>query len=286
MHVLAHIEAHLDFPDEDIAPDTERSLIKRLDAAATALDELLASAWEGRILRNGLRLAIVGRPNAGKSSLLNRLLGYERAIVAPIAGTTRDTIEENAQIRGIPIVLVDTAGMRDSTDFVEQEGIRRSRQAQAEADLVLHLVDGAEGVTEEERVVLTSDKDGKNRLLVWNKIDLGNAISPLSDDVWLRISCQTGEGLDELKSAIEAKVWTGTKGRGRVDMTVNARQQDALRRARRALDAVRAALREGLGLELAAFELRVATGAVGEVVGKTSVDDLLDKIFSTFCLGK
>src|SRR5213595_2886375 len=144
MKTLAHVEAHIDFPDEDISPDTRDQLLSRLEQGVQFMDELLRTANEGQILRRGVRAAIVGRPNAGKSSLLNQLLGHDRAIVSPIPGTTRDTIEETANIRGIPVVFVDTAGLREARDSIEAEGIRRSRESLAKAELVLHILDSSE----------------------------------------------------------------------------------------------------------------------------------------------
>src|SRR5262249_40588863 len=144
MTTLAHIEAHIDFPDEDIAPDTKEQLLARLERGVAFMDELLRTAPEGQILRRGIRAAIVGRPNAGKSSFLTQLLGHDRAIVSPLPGTTRDTIEETANVRGIPVVFVDTAGLRETTDEVESEGVRRSRAALAKAELILHVLDTSE----------------------------------------------------------------------------------------------------------------------------------------------
>ena len=141
---LAHIEAHIDFPDEDIAPDTRGKLLARLEHGVAFMDELLRTANEGQILRRGIRTAIIGRPNAGKSSLLNQLLGHDRAIVSHIPGTTRDTIEETANIRGMPVVFIDTAGLREAGDEIETEGIRRSRLALEKAELVLHVLDASE----------------------------------------------------------------------------------------------------------------------------------------------
>ena len=174
MGVLAHIEAHIDFPDEDISPDTTAVLTSKLRSALDGIDALLRTAREGRFLRQGVRTALVGRPNAGKSSLLNRLLGHERAIVSPVAGTTRDTLEEVAQVRGIPLVLVDTAGLRESEDAVEREGIRRSREAAAEAELILHIVDASVSWSVEEDALVEAWA-GKVRICVSNKCDLPGA---------------------------------------------------------------------------------------------------------------
>jgi tRNA modification GTPase len=282
MIALAHIEAHLDFPDEDITPDTQEALQVRISGAIAYLETLLASAREGQVLREGVKTAIIGRPNAGKSSLLNQLLGRERAIVSPVAGTTRDTIEEVANIRGIPVVFVDTAGMRESGDQVEQEGIRRSREAASAADLVLHVIDGSSTVAADD-AALVAEFAFKTRVLVWNKVDLAKPTFP-SDGIG--VSCITGEGMEALKDAIAQAVWQGDAQGSHGHACINARHQDALRRSHASLQRTQAALKAGAALELVAFELRSATAAIGEIVGKTATDDLLDRIFSQFCLGK
>src|SRR6266545_3787589 len=171
MKTLAHVEAHIDFPDEDIAPDTKEQLLSRLERGVTFMDELLRTANEGQIFRRGIRTAIIGRPNVGKSSLLNQLLGHDRAIVSPIAGTTRDTIEETANIRGLPVVFVDTAGLREAGDSIEREGIRRSRETVANAELIVHVFDLSESFTPEDEDYLKQFAH-KKRIIVGNKIDL------------------------------------------------------------------------------------------------------------------
>ena len=171
LETLAHVEAHIDFPEEDIAPDTKDQLIARLDRGVAFMDELLRTANEGQILRRGIRAAIIGRPNAGKSSLLNQLLGHDRAIVSPIPGTTRDTIEETANIRGLPVVFIDTAGLREARDEIEVEGVRRSRQSLQQAEFILHVLDASEPLTEADRNYL-AEFAGKKRILVRNKMDL------------------------------------------------------------------------------------------------------------------
>ena len=282
MSVLAHIEAHIDFPDEDITPDTTNVLSARLTTALEGIDALLRTAREGRFLRHGVRTALVGRPNAGKSSLLNRLLGHDRAIVSPVAGTTRDTLEEVAQVRGIPLVLVDTAGLRESDDLVEREGIRRSREAAAEAELILHVVDAAVPWCAEEEALATA-WSGKGRICVANKCDLPGAL-PVPGAI--PVSCRTGAGLEALEEAIEERLVSGGVGPGDDGVAIGVRHQRVLERAREAVLQTRSGLEQHQTLELVAFELRVALTALGEVVGKTSVDDLLDSIFSQFCLGK
>jgi tRNA modification GTPase len=294
LHILAHIEAHIDFPDEDIAPDTRQQLLKRLEEGVAFITELLRTANEGQILRRGIRAAIVGRPNTGKSSLLNQLLGRDRAIVSPIPGTTRDTIEETANIRGLPVVFIDTAGLRETRDEIEVEGIRRSRQSLALAELILHVLDAGEPLTGDDQNYF-AEFAGKKRILVRNKIDLpvkwqwppamdgfdsSNLAAPLD------VSCATGQGIEPLKDAIKETIWSGEVKAEMLQVMINSRHQDALNRARasalRSIDA----LRGDATLELVALDLRIAVAAVGEIVGKTTTEDLLDSIFCQFCIGK
>jgi tRNA modification GTPase len=285
---LAHIEAHIDFPDEDIAPDTKDQLVRRLQHGIDAMDELLRTAGEGQILRRGIRAAIIGRPNAGKSSLLNQLLGRDRAIVSPIPGTTRDTIEETANIRGLPVVFIDTAGLRTARDEIEQEGIRRSRQSLQQAELILHVLDSSEPFTDEDTNYL-SDLLGKKSIVVLNKIDLPSQLVPPSTLCTrhpLPVSCLTGQGIESLKDAIRNLVWSGEIKAEMLEVMVNSRHQDALNRARAATERTLEALRQDKTLELVALDLRIAVNAIGEIVGKTTTEDLLDMIFSQFCIGK
>jgi tRNA modification GTPase len=258
------------------------------------MDELLQTAREGQILRRGIRAAIIGRPNAGKSSLLNQLLGHERAIVSPVAGTTRDTIEETANVRGIPVVLVDTAGLREAQDVIEQEGVRRSWASGERAELILHVLDASEPLTAGDEA-LWREFPGKKRIVVLNKCDLPRHLDRAAClaaagapglAAAVEVSCATGAGIEALKDAIQAAVWSGGVPGESLQVMINARHQDALRRAREAVLNSIAALRAGQPLEIAALELRIATNAIGEVVGKTTTEDLLDAIFSQFCLGK
>ena len=288
MLVLAHVEAHIDFPDEDIAPDTQATLLLKLKQAGQFMEELLRTANEGQILRRGVRAAIIGRPNVGKSSLLNLLLGHDRAIVSPIPGTTRDTIEETADVRGIPIIFIDTAGLRESIDPIEKEGIRRSRVSLERAELILHVFDCAEPLTEEDRQLM-AEFGSRKRIFVLNKSDLPSGLeaSALPNDTpQVRLCTLTGDGLEALKDAVRESVWLRQVGGEMLQVMINARHQDALRRARVAVGQAEAALAAGNSLELVAVDLRIGVNAVGEVVGKTTTDDLLDSIFSQFCLGK
>ena len=305
MLTLAHVEAHIDFPDEDIAPDTKDKLLERLEAGIVFMDQLLRTANEGQILRRGIRAAIVGRPNAGKSSLLNQLLGRDRAIVSHIPGTTRDTIEETANIRGIPVVFIDTAGLRESHDEIEREGIRRSRESLAQAELILHVLDASEPLTDADKNYLT-EFAGKKRILVRNKTDLPvklelpaerraparpeSSLTQLAEPVLgvpvIDVCCTSGQGIEALKDAIQKLVWAGEIKAEMLQVTINSRHQDALNRARFSARAATDALRADATLELVAMDLHIAANAVGEIVGKTTTEDLLDKIFSSFCLGK
>ena len=284
---LAHVEAHLDFPDEDIAPDTRGQLLARLDRGVAFMDELLRTAHDGQVLRRGVRAAIVGRPNAGKSSLLNQLLGHDRAIVSPTPGTTRDTIEETASIRGVPVVFIDTAGLRDTADAVEAEGVRRSRVALERAELILHLLDASEPLDAADQRHLEEFSDRK-RLLVINKSDLPRRLEvPAQPGARvLEISCATGAGLEALRDAIRDTVCTGGLNAEMLQVMINSRHQDALQRSRAATLHSAEALRADRTLELVALDLRIAVQAVGEIVGETTTEDLLDVVFSQFCIGK
>jgi len=302
MKTMAHIEAHIDFPDEDIAPDTKQQLLKRLDTGVAFMEDLLRTANEGQILRRGIRTAIIGRPNVGKSSLLNQLLGRDRAIVSPIPGTTRDTIEETANIRGLPVVFIDTAGLREAGDEIEAEGIRRSRESLTAAELILHVLDASEPFTAADEKFLSEFAD-KKRILVLNKADLPRRlevgrVSPCAPLLASRegahgetrptieVSCLTSAGLESLKDAIKQCVWSGEIKVEMLQVMINSRHQEALLRAREATVRAAGALRQDLTLELVAMDLRIAVNAVGEIVGKTSTEDLLDSIFSQFCIGK
>jgi tRNA modification GTPase len=291
MHTLAHVEAHIDFPEEDIAPDTKAQLLKQLDDGVAFMDELLRTADEGQILRRGIRAAIVGRPNVGKSSLLNQLLGRDRAIVSHIPGTTRDTIEETANIRGLPVVFIDTAGLREARDEIEQEGIRRSRESLQQAEFILHVLDGSEPLTDVDKNYF-DEFAGKKRILVRNKMDLPVKLELPPSFLVTRhsslvtVSCVTGQGIEPLKDAIKELVWSGEIKAEMLQVMINSRHQDALNRAREAAVRTREALREAATLELVALDLHIAVNAVGEIVGKTATEDLLDSIFRQFCIGK
>ncbi len=293
MLTLAHLEAHLDFPEEDIAPDTRAQLENRMARGIAFMVELLRTAEEGQLLRRGIRAAIIGRPNAGKSSLLNQLLGHDRAIVSPIAGTTRDTIEETANVRGIPVVFIDTAGLREARDEIESEGIRRSRESLARAELILHVLDAGEPLQGEDEKLLSEFAD-KKRIIIRNKMDLPVKLvfpseiqNPKSENVPLvDVSSKSGEGIETLKDTIKSLVWSGGVTAEMAQVTINSRHQDALKRASASLRLALEALRADASLEFVALDLRQGIAAVGEIVGKTTTEDLLDAVFGQFCIGK
>jgi tRNA modification GTPase len=278
--LLAHIEASIDFSEEGIAPDEGDTLLARLESLREQIAALLASADQGRILREGVRVVIYGATNAGKSSLLNRLLGYERVIVSEAHGTTRDTIEETVNLRGVPVRLLDTAGLRTSTSEIEREGIARTERSLQKADLRLHIVDrnaSAPGHFDQ------SMKNG-NEILVLNKSDL-----PEHGD-WkncnaLRISCATGDGLNALESEILFRI--GNRNlRPENTLAINLRHRDCLRRALEACDRARKTMQDTKSPEYIALDLNDALRAVGEVIGTVGVEQILDSVFGQFCIGK
>ena len=273
------VEATLDFPDEEIDFLKQADAQGQLDTLDAALAEIRVQAKQGALLREGFTVVLVGQPNVGKSSLLNRLAGYEAAIVTDVAGTTRDTVREAIQIHGVPLHVVDTAGLRDTEDAVERIGIARTWAAVEKADVVLLLVDAAHGVGEREAAILAR-LPGVRRLTVHNKIDAsGEPARVDGDELWL--SAKTGEGLDGLRDALlEAAGWQAA---GEGVFTARARHLDALGRAAAYLDAARGAM---VRLELFAEELRLAQMALSEITGEFTADDLLGKIFGSFCIGK
>ena len=280
--LVAHIEAYIDFPDEDIDPDTGAALLARFDAGLATLDALLATAGQGRVLREGVRTVIYGPPNVGKSSLLNALVGHERAIVSEIPGTTRDTVEEFVNVRGLPLRLIDTAGLRDTADPVETAGIARTRADLARADLALRLADASQPPPPAE----VPPPAAITEILVLNKTDLGISPAWSQHPAALRVSCHTGEGLDALAAAVYERVTGGQVAWNPSTAAINARHQRCLTRARESLAAAHTALAAGTSPEFVALDLRAALDAVGEVVGGVDTEEILGKIFSTFCIGK
>ena len=284
LNILAHVEAYIDFPEEDIAPEAIEKIIEKLINLVKSIGQLIDTAEQGRILREGLLVAIAGPPNAGKSSLMNVLLGFDRAIVSDIAGTTRDTIEEMVNIRGIPVRLIDTAGIRDVDDLIEGEGVDRAKKVIERADLVLLVLDGSEPLIEMNNFI-QKNLESLDRLVVINKNDLGVHESYRSLG-GINVSCEKETGLDELANALVDHCMTGGDTFGSDLVAVNSRHRACLETSRKELIKAKDALTEGVDSEFVSVDLRYALDSVGEIVGKSDVEDLLGKIFGTFCIGK
>ncbi len=275
-----HVEAAIDFPEEEIDFLDDEQLLRRLDECAAAFEALTKAAVQGRVLRDGFQVVIVGKPNAGKSSLLNILSGQDAAIVTEIAGTTRDILREQIDIDGLAVELVDTAGLREDPDRIEAEGLRRARKALRNADAVLWIQDA----TEPEQDTLDEElPEGVAVTVVRNKIDLsGETPGTIEGTVYL--SAKNGSGIDALRARI--RELAGYENIGEGAFTARKRQLDALTRAAKHFSVGRAALQEARAGELLAEELRLSQQALGEITGAVSSDELLGKIFSEFCIGK
>jgi tRNA modification GTPase len=288
MECLAYVTAAVDFPEDEVPP---QDIGPQLRVGLAAAQALLAGADQGMVYRQGARAALVGRPNVGKSSLLNALLRADRAIVTPIPGTTRDTLEETANLAGIPVVLIDTAGIHASADPVEQLGVERSRQALQGADLALLVLDAAAPLSEGDLAIaqLTADKP---TIVVWNKVDDPSSFIPHPSSFILPLasvstSAVTGAGIDDLVQAIAAALLGhAPPAAGEARLVSSPRHRDALARAVSYLQAAALSWDEGRPADLLAGDLMVALNALGEITGETVGDDLLDLIFSRFCIGK
>jgi tRNA modification GTPase len=287
MDICVYIEACIDFPEEDLDLETGEALQKKMDGVALKLRRLSSTYDEGRFFREGLSLAIVGRPNVGKSSLLNAFLERDRAIVTELPGTTRDIIEEYLNIHGLPIRIIDTAGIRETHNLVESEGVKRSLKAIDSADLILSVFDISSPLKEEDFIVLDMIKV-RNSIVVLNKSDLQDHLEYelLPDNLpTVKISAKTGEGIEKLKREIECNVFKeGYPGDGLI--ITNMRHKLAIDSAIDSLNRASEALKKHLPYEIVAFELRAVLNKVGEIVGEVTTDDILNRIFSDFCIGK
>lgn len=300
LRVLAHLEAGMDFVEEDIECIQRAEVQRVLEDTQGALEKLIASFEEGRMIREGVKIAIVGRPNVGKSSLLNALLNVERAIVSDQPGTTRDVIDESINVNGIALRLLDTAGLRRTQDAVEGEGIRRTEEAIADADVVLLVVDGAIGITDEDRAVFET-YGSRRPLLVMNKMDLPESLSfdarkmffppPLGEGQgegleFVKISAKTGEGIDHLTADIQGIcLKEGLEATPSVLVT-RLRHKTSLERAHHSVEEAMRSLEKKESGECVALDIRVALDALGEITGAVSTEDILDRIFQDFCIGK
>lgn len=281
-----YVEAAIDFPEEEVDFLSEGGVVERLQVLHRSFMDLFARARQGRLLREGLTVVIAGRPNAGKSSLLNALAGHEAAIVTDIPGTTRDVLREHVNLDGLPLHLIDTAGLRESTDAVEQEGVRRARRELETADHVLLLVDAAAGFGEEDRQLLATLPRNVATTMVFNKIDLigeSAALDEAQQPPHLWMSVRTGQGLYLLRERLKRVAGFGVAGED--SFTARRRHLDALQRAQSHLDEALEQAQKRAG-ELVAEELRLAQLCLNEITGEFTSEDLLGKIFSSFCIGK
>jgi len=306
LNVIVQIEVSIDFPEEDVPTPQTAALQSLIVKAQQQIDQLLAGAEQGRLYKQGLRTAIIGRPNVGKSSLLNALLRMDRAIVTPVAGTTRDTVEEVANVRGIPLHLIDTAGITPSSDPIEQIGVQRSREAAEGADVVMLVFDGSDNLTSQDYQVCTEVQAmgfgstqytntysrARPVLLVVNKADYPLVVKDEElQRLWpsfsiVHTSTRTGAGLPELEDALADLVLAGKTVSSDSVLVTSARHQEALQRVASHLQASQTSLEQDLPLDFVSIDLRAAFEALGEVTGETASEDLLDTIFSEFCIGK
>lgn len=293
MEIASRFYAVVDYPDEDIAPLQQAEMACTLRDGEAALRALLSTVERGRVLKKGVPTAIVGRPNVGKSSLLNALLGYERAIVTDVAGTTRDTVEEKVLCGGVLLRLTDTAGIRETEDTVEKIGVERSRQAMEQAELVLAVLDGSRSVTEEDTAILERAARHEKWILVWSKVDLpAEGAVPYASfkapyhapAAIVSVSAVTGQGLDALERAVAEQFPLPEAQEGA--LLTNSRQSEAVGRALQALCSARQALEAGLTPDAVLTDVEEAMTALGELTGKTVREDLVETIFSRFCVGK
>ena len=287
--LMAHFHAVLDYPDEDIDPFRADTIRAGLGAARAGLEALLATYDRGRYIAGGVPCALVGRPNAGKSSLLNALAGYERAIVTDVPGTTRDTVEARCRLGGVTLRLIDTAGLRDTDDPVERLGVARSRAAMEEAALILVLWDGSAPPTEEDGALLARAAALAPTILVHTKADLPPAPVPFLDldpmPPAVSVSAKTGQGLEELGAAVAALL-PPEAGGAAGELLTNARQADAARRALAAVERAGAALEAGVTPDALLTDAEEALSALGELTGASVREDVTDRIFRRFCVGK
>ncbi|MDP6216327.1 MAG: tRNA uridine-5-carboxymethylaminomethyl(34) synthesis GTPase MnmE [SAR324 cluster bacterium] len=288
--IASVIEASIEFPEESLELTKREDCLQRLDCVCADLENMLSRAEQGRQMREGFSVVLIGRPNVGKSSLLNTLLREQRSIVTSIPGTTRDSIEESLQIQGVAFRLTDTAGIRQTKDLIETEGIRRTEKIRDKADLVLLILDASEKLTEEDQSLI-SDVEQERTIVVINKKDCLSGKLPewyeaISAMESVLISAKFGDGCDDLESCLFEKVTQGRLPQKDEIWITNLRQQKAAKNALAALRQAREILEHSAGEEFIAVDLRSCLNALGEIVGETTPDDLLGQIFSEFCIGK
>ena len=289
--LLAEIEASIDFPEEDLDFMKVETQLETARAVQTDLTTLLETATEGRLITEGVNVAILGKPNVGKSSLLNALVGTTRAIVTDIPGTTRDTIEEMMNIGGIPLKLIDTAGIRHTDDIVEQQGVERSKAVRDRAELLLMIFDASQPLNDADLELLKTAQSSM-AILILNKMDLPVVTSPTALLAYcpkkrvVETVIPEGKGLDKLKAIVSEELLGGELVIGESPIVTNARHQEALRRANEGLNYAIESLENRMPPDLIAVDLRISLDGLGDIVGKTTTEDILDRIFSQFCVGK
>jgi tRNA modification GTPase len=290
---LAQVEVNIDYPEyDDVETMTTKMLLEKAHEVKQQIKTLLATAKQGKVLREGLATAIVGRPNVGKSSLLNHLLHEDKAIVTDVAGTTRDVIEEYVNVKGVPLKLIDTAGIRDTTDKVEKIGVERSRKAINTADLVMLVLNASEPLTAEDEALLTATKDTQ-RILILNKtdlplqLDLAAVRQVAGDSPIIETSILQSTGMDQLEETIAHLFFDeGIESSQNTVMVTNARHIGLLHQASAALDDVQNGIAAGMPVDLVQIDMTRAWDLLGEITGDSYQDELLDQLFSQFCLGK
>ena len=284
--LCSHFHAVLDYPDEDIEDFGLGNYYDALRANAKTLYTLLQTYGQGRIMKSGVAAAIVGKPNVGKSSLLNALAGYDRVIVTDIPGTTRDTVEEVVKVGGVKLRLIDTAGIRETEDTVEAIGVERSRKAVENADMVIFVCDGSQPLTEEDEAIIDLCCDRENAVALINKTDLGQMVEPgdLPFMNVVEICAESGEGLDQFADVVEMLFESDTPCDGSI--LTNARQADAIRRAYESMLSALQGLKLGLTPDAVLIDVEAAMEAMGEVTGNTVREDITARIFERFCVGK
>ena len=284
LEVIVLLESALEFVEEDIPAPRANEIDNDLAVVSSGVEKLARSYSSGRLLQEGVRVTITGRPNVGKSSLFNSLVERERAIVTDIPGTTRDTLTEAIDLEGIPVILTDTAGLRDTTDGIETLGIERTRQAMSDSDLVLIVIDGSTEVGPADRELIDQTENTR-RLVVINKSDLPGFSGCVDELRPINVSARTGEGLSTLRAAILATVNSNSSDEGGLLIT-NARHYDLLCNTQREIETARAALRDRHTEELVLVPLHNALKFLGQITGETTTEDILSEIFATFCIGK